>query len=387
MTEMPSETDVAIVGAGPAGLSLAIALRQQGASPILLEKRTVTENTSRAGVIHARTLEMLDSLKVAGTLLAQGIRVPTFRVRERGRILLEIGFEGLDTAYPFALMCPQDRTEKALRERFAEVGGTIFRGAEVTGVERLDDGALLTVKTENGVHSLMTRWVVACDGAHSFIREASGIGFQGGVYDQTFALADVRMNWPLARDEVTLFLSPEGLMVVGPLPDDRFRIVATVDHSPDHPDKTCMEPLLASRGPQQGEAAIREVLWSSRFTVAHRIADAVVKGRTILCGDAAHVHSPAGGQGMNTGIQDAISLAAPLLEALRSGDTGKLEGWAAERHRIAEDVVTVTDRITRAATLQSRFGRLARNTVLRVAGHVPGVPAMIATKLAELDRR
>ena len=234
---------------------------------------------------------------------------------------------------------------------------------------------------------LSAQWVIGCDGAHSVVRDAAGIAFEGQDYEEVFALADVKLDWPLSRDEVSLFFSPDGLVVIAPLPDDRFRIVATVDQAPEHPDAPLLERLLADRGPTRGVGRIKEIVWSSRFHLAHRIAEKVVKGRTILCGDAAHVHSPAGGQGMNTGIQDAIALADPLLNCLRHGSSAGLGAWARERRRVAEDVVTITDRMTRAATMRSDIGRRLRNTALMIAGHVPGVPEMMARKLAELDRR
>lgn len=387
MTELPDQTDILIVGAGPAGLSLAIALRQLGAAPMLLEKRAETANTSRAAVVHARTLEMLEVLEVTPTLLGAGIRVPTFRVRDRDRVLMEVDFSGLDTRYPFTLMCPQDRTEAILRDRLSAIGGAITRDAEVTSVETGDGGVRVSVRRGGDTRTIAAKWVIGCDGGHSVVRDAAGIAFQGEDYEQVFALADARMDWPLPRDEVSLFFSPDGLVVIAPLPGDHFRIVATFDKAPQHPDAAFMERLVADRGPTDAGVRIMEIVWSSRFQLAHKVAEHFVKGRTILCGDAAHVHSPAGGQGMNTGIQDAISLAAPLIEALRADDRAALTDWADARRDIAKDVVSVTDRMTRAATMQSPIGRLARNTVLTIAGHVPGIPDMIARKLAELDRR
>jgi len=387
VTELPDQTDILIVGAGPAGLSLAIALRQLGAAPMLLEKRAETANTSRAAVVHARTLEMLEVLEVTPTLLGAGIRVPTFRVRDRDRVLMEVDFSGLDTRYPFTLMCPQDRTEAILRDRLSAIGGAITRDAEVTSVETGDGGVRVSVRRGGDTRTIAAKWVIGCDGGHSVVRDAAGIAFQGEDYEQVFALADARMDWPLPRDEVSLFFSPDGLVVIAPLPGDHFRIVATFDKAPQHPDAAFMERLVADRGPTDAGVRIMEIVWSSRFQLAHKVAEHFVKGRTILCGDAAHVHSPAGGQGMNTGIQDAISLAAPLIEALRADDRAALTDWADARRDIAKDVVSVTDRMTRAATMQSPIGRLARNTVLTIAGHVPGIPDMIARKLAELDRR
>jgi 2-polyprenyl-6-methoxyphenol hydroxylase-like FAD-dependent oxidoreductase len=195
------------------------------------------------------------------------------------------------------------------------------------------------------------------------------------------------MDSSLARTEVNLFFSPEGLVVVAPLPGGDFRVVATVDSAPEHPSVTDIQALLNSRGPEAQIGNITAVTWSSRFRVHHRIARSPRKGAYLLCGDAAHVHSPAGGQGMNTGIQDAISLAGALRAALSSGDAAGLDRWASTRHHIAGKVVALTDRMTRAATMRPGPGRSLRNAALALVGHIPRARAAIARSLAELDNR
>jgi 2-polyprenyl-6-methoxyphenol hydroxylase-like FAD-dependent oxidoreductase len=235
------------------------------------------------------------------------------------------------------------------------------------------------------MRTVTARWLVGCDGMHSTVREKSLIGFTGGEYEQGFVLADVHMDWPLSRDEVTLFYSPDGLVVVAPLPEDRFRIVATVDDAPEEPSLDYMQAVLDRRGPMVRPGRIRDTSWTSRFHIHHRVAQTPRKGRVLICGDAAHVHSPAGGQGMNTGIQDAVSLAANLAETVEDGNDTRLDGWAAERHRIARDVVALTDRMTRLATVKSATGQTLRNLAVAFAGHLPPVRAALARTLAELD--
>src|SRR5262249_36535874 len=175
------------------------------------------------------------------------------------------------------------------------------------------------------VQVVNARWVVGCDGMHSRMRDEAGIPFSGSAYDQVFVLADVHMDWPLTRDEVSLFFSPEGLAVVAPLPEDRYRIVATVDAHRAHPAVEDIQALLDARGPGAAQARIRDSVWTSRFRVHHRVAENPRKGRVLLCGDAAHVHSPAGGQGMNTGLQDAMSLANALADVVRGADEAVLD--------------------------------------------------------------
>jgi 2-polyprenyl-6-methoxyphenol hydroxylase-like FAD-dependent oxidoreductase len=220
---------------------------------------------------------------------------------------------------------------------------------------------------------------------HSRIREAASIAFKGAAYEQGFILADVHMEWPLGRGEVSLFFSPAGLVVVAPLPKDRFRIVATVDDPPEVPSVPYVQALLDARGPKVSQAHIRDSLWSARFKVHHRVAESPRKGHALLCGDAAHVHSPAGGQGMNTGIQDAVSLAQALAGVLGGADEALLDTWAADRHKIAEGVVALTDRMTRMATLRSPGGRALRNVAIGFAGHIPSIGRALARNVAELS--
>lgn len=382
-----SEIDVLIVGAGPTGMALALALAKIGIRFLIVDKQAEGANTSRAAVIHARTLEVLEPLGLTEALLREGVKVPTFRVRDRDRVLLDIGFAHLDTAYPFTLMCPQHVTERLLLAQLHAVGVEIVRPAELVSM-REDDRSVEVEFLDGGVsRSVRAKWVVGCDGGHSFVRHAAGIAFEGDAYAEDFVLADVAMEWPLSLEEIDLFYSAEGLLVVAPMPHDRFRLVATVPAAPETLSLEWLQQLVARRGPAQSPGVVREVYWTSQFRLQHRTAESVYKGRILLCGDAAHVHSPAGGQGMNTGIQDAVSLAAPLADALDTGATAGLESWAERRREIARSVVAMTDRMTRAATLESTPLRLLRNAALTIVGHLPGVPEALARSLSELDNR
>jgi 2-polyprenyl-6-methoxyphenol hydroxylase-like FAD-dependent oxidoreductase len=195
------------------------------------------------------------------------------------------------------------------------------------------------------------------------------------------------MDWPLARDEVSLLYSPAGLVVVAPIPHDRFRIVATVQEAPPVPSVADIQAILEARGPTAGAVRVLDIAWSSRFHVHHRIARQFRSGRVLLLGDAAHVHSPAGGQGMNTGIQDAISLGGALAETLGTGSESALDAWAQWRHRVASDVIRLADRLTWTATIENRAGQKMRNALIQIADHVPAVRQSLAMKLSELSNR
>jgi len=387
MSAFPKEVDVLIAGAGPAGLTLAAELMRQGVKTGIVDRQAEGANTSRAAVVHARTLEVLEPLGVSQEIIQQGIKVPTFRVRDRDRALITIDFTGIPSAYPFTLMCPQNTTERILLRRLEALGGNVARPSEFIGSNW--DGTHVNAQISgNGVTSTVkARWLVGCDGMHSVVREQAGIPFTGSEYEESFVLADVHMDWPLSREEVSLFFSPDGLVVVAPLPEERFRIVATADAAPESPTAEFVQSLLNERGPLSATARIRDVVWSSRFRIHHRVSESPRKGRVLLCGDAAHVHSPAGGQGMNTGIQDSVSLANVLVKTLEDGQDARLDLWASERHQVAADVVALTDRMTRMATLKSGVGRAFRNAGMTIAGRLPPVRAAIARKLAELDAR
>lgn len=384
---LPATTDVLIVGAGPTGLALAAELWRRGIKPLMIDRQPAGANTSRACVVHARTMEVLTPLGVTHDLLAQGLRVPIFRVRDRDSTLLTIDFSAIASAYPFTLMIPQDRVEQTLLARLEALGGGVVRPCEFVGCDVRPAHVDVRVCTEAGVQTIRAQWLIACDGMHSQVRGQSGIAFSGGAYQQTFVLADVDMQWPLSRDEVTLFYSSAGLAVVAPLPETRFRIVATVDDAPESLTLDFVQSLLDARGPTVNSGRIRDVAWSSRFHIHHRVASSLRNGRILLCGDAAHVHSPAGGQGMNTGIQDGLSLAETLVATIADGDDAGLDIWSSKRHRIAANLVRFTDRMTRMATMKSATGKSVRNAAVALAGRLPAVRASLARRLAELDAR
>ncbi|MEV4469174.1 FAD-dependent oxidoreductase [Nonomuraea sp. NPDC049504] len=376
-------TDVIVVGAGPVGLTAALVLTQRGHRVVIVDGQAEGANTSRAAVVHSRTLELLEPYGVTGDLVTRGVPTPRFTVRDRDRVLVPVPFEGLPTRYPYTLMISQADTEAYLLARFEELGGRVLRPARVTAVAQDDSGVTATL--DDG-RTLRASYLVGADGMHSTAREQAGIGFAGGTYAESFVLADVRLHGGVPKGEVILYFSPDGLVVVAPLPDGMYRIVATVDEAPREPDVAFVQRLLDTRGPESEPAVVEEIVWGSRFRVHHRIAGTYRDRRVLLAGDAAHVHSPAGGQGMNLGIEDAVQVGEALSEVLDGAPDELLDAYAAARRPVAEEVVALASRLTRLATARAA-ARPLRNAVLALAGHLPAVRRRLAWQLSGLDRR
>jgi len=380
---LPATTDVLVIGAGPVGLVTGIVLTQLGHEVTVVDDQPDGAHTSRAAVVHARTMEVLQPYGLTERLRARGVHVPQFSIRDRDRVLVRVPFDGLPTPFPYTLMVSQADTEQFLGERLAELGGKVLRPLSFTALEQDDAGVTATFSDGQRVRAA---YLVGADGMHSAVREASGIAFAGSAYEESFSLADVHLSGGVPLDEVILYFSPEGMVVVAPLPDGVHRIVATVDEAPERPDVAFVQQLLGARGPQALPAVVEDVVWGSRFHVHHRIARSFRDRRVLLAGDAAHVHSPAGGQGMNLGIEDAVQLGEALSCVLRGESPRLLDTYAATRRPAAERVVALADRLTRLATVGASR-RPMRNLLLGTLGRLPAFQHRLAWRLAGLDRR
>jgi 2-polyprenyl-6-methoxyphenol hydroxylase-like FAD-dependent oxidoreductase len=307
-----------------------------------------------------------------------------FTIRDRDRVLVPIEFGGLPSRYPYTLMVSQAVTESVLLERARELGVVVRRPCALVTSSQDGDGVVAILSDGMQVSA---RYLVGADGMHSMVREQAGIAFDGAAYGESFVLADVRLdgNDVVPSEEVVLFFSPAGLVVVAPLPGGVHRIVATVEEAPEQPSAAYVQALLDARGPEASRAMVREVLWGSRFRVHHRVAQTYRQKRVLLAGDAAHVHSPAGGQGMNTGMQDAVALAEAMVGAL-AGNDAALDAYDASRRPIARQVVALADRLTRMATAP-RGLRVLRNLLLSFLACLPKFRRTLAWQLSGLVYR
>jgi 2-polyprenyl-6-methoxyphenol hydroxylase-like FAD-dependent oxidoreductase len=386
-----SETvnDVVIVGAGPVGMALAITLAKSGVRPMVIERDQVQQTTSRAAVIHAHTLDILDRIGVADRMRSEGRLIRKFAIRDGGTALGKFSFDDLPSRNNFLLMLPQDRTEAIMLMELAARGIEISRGVTFCGMREAGDRVIVELKTPTGTRTVATRYLIGTDGMHSEVRKSCAIPFDGGQYEDSFVLADVTIDGAQGYDEVSLFFSPAGLMVVAPLPGGRFRVVATLDNAPEKPDADLIQRLIDTRGPASpGMGTVRDVTWSSRFRLHHRLARKYRKGRVFIAGDAAHAHSPAGGQGMNTGIVDAYTLGRLLAGVLVGGAPDQtLDRYEDLRRPAAVEVLRLAGRLTDAALVQGPAKRAMRNVLLSSLIRVPPLRRRIELSLSGLSRQ
>jgi 2-polyprenyl-6-methoxyphenol hydroxylase-like FAD-dependent oxidoreductase len=376
------DTDVLIVGAGPTGLTLAASLAARRVDATVVDAQPAGANTSRAAAINARTLEVLEDLDVSRRLVKAGLQLPQFTVRDHHRTLIQIDFSTLPTAYPYTLALPQSQTEHLLLDRLTELGDSVSRPRTVASIAQGDDGVVATLDDGNSVRA---RFAVGADGMRSVVRQQAGIAFGGGEYAESFVLADVRLSGEAPDDQVILFWARAGLTVVAPMPDGIYRIVAPTADASETPSIDLVQQLLDDRGLGTGRTTVTDLIWGSRFRIHHRVADTYRAGRLLLAGDAAHVHSPAGGQGMNLGIQDAVALADALAGSLGGSDTA-LDAYSPTRRAIAQQVLALTGRLTTLATLPGAL-RPARNLLIGAAAQVPAVRRGLAMQLSGLVYR
>ncbi|MFK4083376.1 FAD-dependent oxidoreductase [Kribbella sp. NPDC020789] len=374
------ETDVVVVGAGPVGLAAGAALRQHGHRVLVVDKLAAGANTSRAAVVHASTLEALERIGVSRRLIELGLPLQDFAIREGDRMLVPVSTRELPSAYRFTLMIPQPVTEQVLLDRLLELGGEVLRPRAAVGLTQDADGVHVTLDSGEVIDA---RYVVAADGMNSTIRERAGVTMPGDTLSLSCSLVDVRVDSGLRADEVALYFGSAGLLVVAPFPDGSFRLVAEVADAPEHPDLAYAQHLLTERGPRSGAPKVTEVVWGSRFRIHERVADSYRAGRVLLAGDAAHTHSPAGGQGMNLGLRDAIALADALSTALTSGDECALDQYADRSRAEAVRVIALAHRLTRLANVPRPL-RPIRNLILKLVAGSPSATRGLAEQLAGL---
>ena len=381
---------VVIVGAGPTGVMLAIELARRGVEVRVLDKERSRPRETRAIGIHARTLEIFHQLGLVDQFLERGHRVDGFMIHTGAPREIEARFGRLDSPYPFMLTLSQEQTQRILDERLASLGVKIERATTVVDLRNEPDSVELRLNRaeERGEGTLTAGWVVGCDGAHSIVRGRVGLPFDGEDYGQDFLMAEARTEWPLRSDRFHVFAHTAGPLPMFPLPSGRWRVF--VPEVPNRsgeraaPDMQEIERLVAQRGPAGMRLTDPTLL--AAFRCYRRSTKTMRNGRVLLAGDAAHTHSPAGGQGMNTGLHDAFNLGWKLALVTQSqAPTELLDSYQAERVPIAAGVLALSHALVRTFATASPRKRWPRDHVLPIAMAIPTVERRYMTRLAQLS--
>jgi 2-polyprenyl-6-methoxyphenol hydroxylase-like FAD-dependent oxidoreductase len=379
-----TSTDVLIVGAGPVGLFLANECARRGLRWRLIEARAAQSEHSKALAIFPRTLEIFDMAGVVDPFVEKANRVTSVRVVTHGRTLAHMPFTPDESPYQFVAMVPQNVTETLPAEALRRKGGAVeYETTFVSAVEQ-NDGVNVTLDHKGEPATLTASFVVGCDGAHSTVRHLLNLPFEGAEYDDTFLLADIETNESLPADELQLCPSELGPVAIFPLSATRRRIVASIKETEgDAPSLDLVRRILAERAPTGIEA--HALYWSSYFRIHHRQVAQLRVGRIFIASDAAHIHSPFGGQGMNTGLQDVWNLVWKLDLVLRGhGNEQLLASYTAERRPVIKQVIETTHFLTRALGTPSKLAQILRDAVIPMVSRLAPFQHAFVQRLSEL---
>jgi 2-polyprenyl-6-methoxyphenol hydroxylase-like FAD-dependent oxidoreductase len=375
------DTDVLIIGAGPTGLVLALWLTRLGVRVRIVDKTAEPGTTSRAVAVQARTLELYSQVGLADAIIERGRTAVAANLWVAGKKAARAVFGDMGAGlspFPYALIFPQDEHERLLIDRLSEAGVEVERRTELLGFEDATGRVRARLKRPDGVPEVCdAAYIAGCDGAHSAVREALGIGFPGGTYAHLFYVADVEASGATMNGEVHVGLDTTDFLAVFPLKGEgHARLVGTMREEVEHQHDDLSWSDVSQRVIEWMHIAVARVNWFSTYRVHHRVADHFRKGCAFLLGDAAHIHSPVGGQGMNTGIGDAVNLAWKLAAVLHGrANASLLDSYEPERIAFARRLVATTDRAFTGVTSPGPIARLIRLHIVPIL-----IPALFALK-------
>ncbi len=379
-----------VVGAGPTGLMMAAELARHGVPCRIIDKLPHASTTSKALALHARTLEVFEQIGIVEEVLHQGLKLHGMSVHADGRRIMHISLDNLPGPYPFILSLPQSETERILNNHLERLGIQVERQVELVSFTQDEQAVIVTLRHADGrEETVTTSWLIGCDGAHSTVRHILNIPFTGAPYPEAFALADVHIQWPLPDDEAYIFLQQDGLLAVFPMRGGRCRLIvetaaeAGEEQMPD-PTLEDIQRYLNTFAPAGSIAS--DPAWLAAFRSHLRHAEQTRQGRVFLVGDAAHIHSPAGGQGMNTGLQDAHNLAWKLaLVNAGHSPASLLDTYQIERQPVAESVMRMSDLMIKGATLRGPISQQIRNRLVPLLVQQDFIQQRITSQIAELS--
>jgi len=358
---------VLVVGAGPVGLTMAVELARYGVGVRIVDKAAARTDKSKALVLWSRTLELIDRMGCGASLVQAGIKAREADIIAGGATIARVNFDGLETSHPYALMLPQSETERLMEQHLNSLGVKAEREVELTRFVADEDAVTAFLRRPDGSEEAVDLdWMIGCDGAHSIVRHGLGMGFEGDTMPSHFVLADLHLAGGPPPDEIKIYWHEAGPLMIFPIVPGRYRIIADAGrlkagaHPPD-PRLDEVQALLDQRGPPGVTAS--DPVWLSGFTINERKVADYRSGRVFLAGDAAHIHSPAGGQGMNTGMQDAINLAWKLALVCRGPATPEplLASYSAERSEVGREVLANAGRLTTIALIRGGVAQSVRN--------------------------
>lgn len=402
---MSSDSPLLIVGAGPTGLSLALFLNNLGLSCRIIEKNKRVNSLSRALCIQPRTLEIFEMLGIEEKFLSSGHKVHGVQLWTDGRCAAKVSYREIPTSYPYLLVIPQSEIEQILEAELKKRKIKVERGKELISLHASGDRPIAVIQEDDEQEELQPPFIIGCDGAHSTVRHQCGFSFDGKQYPETFSLGDVHVQSPFTQEEMFVFFTgANGPVATFPFAEkEKIRLVvshpsASVKNSDflktDSGDsqRLFMHSSLTEKDLQQyiderGLSAIKikDSEWLSDFHIHKRISSKWRKGKVFIAGDAAHIHSPLGGQGLNTGIQDAWNLAWKLLFALKHGaNQALLNTYQKERHAIGKQVLAISNRMTRLALVKYGWLAKVRNWALRHIIARPFITQMMARRLSQI---
>lgn len=383
--------DALIVGAGPVGLTMAAALTHHGLQCRIIDKAPAPSDKSKALAVWSRSLELLDGLGLAETFARTGMQINAGSMYAHGKRLVHLVLTSGESPFGFPLMIPQNETERLLTEHLAQKGVTIERRVELVTFGEKPDAVHCTLRRADGrEETIDVPWLLGCDGAHSTVRHTLGMEFTGQAEPNDWMLADIHIEGPLAKDEVSIFWHDEGVLAFFPINRDRFRVIADTGTATDGTPKAELtladaQAKVDERGP--GGLTLSDPIWLANFRINERKVSDYRRGRVMLAGDASHIHSPAGGQGMNTGMQDAFNLAWKLALIQRGAGQAEplLQSYSVERSTVGDQVLRNAEQFTTLATLRTPVSQWLRNHIAPILGSFQFVQDKIRNQWLELS--